>query len=443
VYEDSVKAPDRLRGSPKANLVVVVVAFFNDALLYGLVIPLTEQSPAQVRDEWALGVLYGGYALGLLGATPILARLSDRIGRRGPLLGGLLTQALATLLFAFAGNPTAMLLARMLQGGAAAATWTAGLALVAETFVQRRTQMMGLAMLGSNSGSVLGPALGGLLYDWSGSYRFPFLVAGVFLALDGCLRFLLLSRTPPQNTERPAKLADLFRDRAVLAAALIVVLGVGGWGLLEPLLPNHLQRTAGASPGAIGFLFTLAILFYGLCVPCVDRATARWGLRPVMTAGLTAMALSLPLLALSGSLFLVGAALCLVSVLYAFALNPCFTEFAEAVDRRGTGGYAAVYAVYNIAYAVGMVGSDVLAGAVAGQTSFQAALFITAGVMLAFVPVVSLVRAPQEPATAVPNQTGSQKLSTDAEQVPLMTPSPSADPATTRLGPDLDRSRHC
>jgi MFS family permease len=388
---------DRLRGSPNANLVVVMVAFFSDSFLYGLVIPLTDKSPAEVRDEWSLGILYGGYALGLLGATPILAGLSDRIGRRTPLLGGLLGQALATLLFAFAGNLSLMVLARVLQGAAAAATWTAGLALVAETFAQRRTQMMGLAMMGSNGGSVLGPVLGGLLYEWGGSYRFPFLVAGVFLVVDGCLRFLLLSRSRPRNAERPANLAHLLRDRAVLASGLVVVLGVGGWGLLEPLLPHHLQRNATDSPGAVGLLFTLAILSYGLCAPWVDRATARWGIRPVMTAGLTAMALSLPLLALSDSLIFVGAALCLVSVLYAFALNPCFTELAEAVDRRGTGGYAAVYAVYNIAYAVGMAGSDVLAGALARHASFLAALLITAGVMLAFIPVVSLVRPPTSP----------------------------------------------
>jgi MFS family permease len=248
--------------------------------------------------------------------------------------------------------------------------------------------------------------VGGLLYEWSGSYRFPFLAAGVLLILDGGLRFLLLSRSRPRHAERPANLVQLFRDRAVL----VVVLGVGGWGLLEPLLPNHLQRNATASPGAIGVMFTLSVLFYGLCAPVVDRATARWGLRPVMTAGLAAMAGSLPLLALSDNLLLVGAALCLVSVLYAFALNPCFSELAEAVDRRGTGGYAAVYAVYNIAYAVGMVGSNVLAGALARQTSFLASLLFTAGVMLAFLPVVSLVRPPREPVPAAPNQAGPHKL---------------------------------
>jgi MFS family permease len=361
---------------------------------------LTDKSPAQIKEEWALGVMFGGYALGLMVATPVCAILSDRFGRRGPLIGGLLAQALATLLFAFATTFPEMLLARLIQGGAAAATWTAGLALVAETFVQKRTQMLGIAMMGSNGGSVLGPSVGGLLYEWSGGYRFPFLVAGGFLILDGLLRVSLLAKSTRRTVERPADLVQLFGDRSVLAAALVVVMGVGAWGLLEPLLPHHLQRVSGVTPALVGLIFTVSILFYGFSAPLVDRATARWGLRPVMTIGLSAMALSLPLLALFRSTFWVGAALSLVSVLYAFALNPCFSELAEAVDRRGTSGYAAAYAVYNIAYAVGMVGSDVLAGVLASHTSFLMALLVAALFMLASLPVLSLIRpTPEESET--------------------------------------------
>jgi MFS family permease len=86
-----------------------------------------------------------------------------------------------------------------------------------------------------------------------------------------------------------------------------------------------------------------------------------------------------------------------VSVLYAFALNPTFTELAEAVDRRGTGGYASVYAVYNIAYAVGMVGSSVLAGALTSAISFLGALLITCPIMLAAVPLLYLARPEKAP----------------------------------------------
>jgi len=73
-----------------------------------------------------LGIMYGAYALGVLASTPIFGVLSDRIGRRKPMLWGFLVQALATLLFVLHGGVSVALLARLLQGVAAAATWTTG-----------------------------------------------------------------------------------------------------------------------------------------------------------------------------------------------------------------------------------------------------------------------------------------------------------------------------
>ena len=55
-----------------------------------------------------------------------------------------------------------------------------------------------------------------------------------------------------------------------------------------------------------------------------------------------------------------GAALCLVSIAFAFSLNPTSAELGNAVDRRGLSCYAAVYAVYNIAYSIGMIATSPL-----------------------------------------------------------------------------------
>jgi multidrug resistance protein len=376
----------RLRSLPTTALVVVTIALCTDSFLYAMVIPLTPESSVALEGEWALGVLFAGYAVGMMVATPILGMLSDRLGRRRPLIWGVLGQAAATLLLAFANTFLVMLLARMAQGIAAAATWTAGLALIAENFTHKRTQMMGIAMMGSNAGSVLGPMTGGFLHEWGG-YYFPYAVAGGLVVVDGIMRIALLVDPPRQVPVRP-DLAGLFRDRCVLLAALVVVMGVGGWGLLEPLFPNHLSRVADASPAMIGLLFTLATLFYGFTAPVVDRVCERWGLRSTMMGGLVLMAASLPLVALPRSVFWAGAALTLTSILYAFALNPTFSELAEAVERRGTGGYASVYAVYNLAYAVGMIGSTVLAGVLTSHLSFWTALLLTSLIMLCSVPLL-------------------------------------------------------
>ena len=59
--------------------------------------------------------------------------------------------------------------------------------------------------------------------------------------------------------------------------------------------------------------------------------------------------------------------LCVVSVCYAFMLNPTSAELGNAVDRRGMTCYAAVYAIYNIAYAVGQMAASSFASAASGH----------------------------------------------------------------------------
>ena len=54
----------RLRSFPTTTLVVVTVALCTDSFLYAMVIPLTPKSPAGIHEEWALGVMFAGYAWG-------------------------------------------------------------------------------------------------------------------------------------------------------------------------------------------------------------------------------------------------------------------------------------------------------------------------------------------------------------------------------------------
>jgi len=168
------------RADSGSRLVVGVVAFalFMDYLIYGLLVPLMPYSPAQATSEAQLGLLYGGYSAGVLLATPLFGYFGDRIGYRLPMIYGVLLSATALALFALAPNLYLLLLGRLFQGTAAAASWTAGLALIAEHYPEKRVEMMGYALMGSTAGSLLGPLIGGSLYE-AGGYSLPFAVTGL------------------------------------------------------------------------------------------------------------------------------------------------------------------------------------------------------------------------------------------------------------------------
>jgi len=383
---------DSIRSRDGTVLAVVAFALFMDYFLYGMVVPLTPYSPAGAKDEAQLGLLYLGYSAGVLLLTPVCGVLADRVGRRRPMIWAVVAEAAAVALFWSANSFPIMLIARILQGMASAATWTAGLALVAEHFSHKRVQMMGIAMMGSTAGSVLGPTLGGILYDYGG-YSLPFAMIAGLVAVDACARTLLLP-AGGRSSEDSSQLKNILLDRSVLVAGLAVTLAAASWAIVEPLLPNHLERTAGTTAGTVGIMFTLSAVAYGLMAPVVSWVSERLGTRKTVSLGMLMTAAVLPLLAVAPGVVWAGAALCLVSIAYAFTLNPTSAELGDAVDRRGLDCYAAVYAVYNIAYSLGMMGTDAFAAAVSSKFSFLQTLLVISGLLMACIPIFLLAGAP-------------------------------------------------
>ena len=372
-----------------ARIVVGVVAFalFVDYLIYGLLIPLTPYSPARVTSEADLGLLYTGYSVGVLVATPLCGWLGDRLGYRRLLLAGVVLSAVALALIYLAPHLNLLLLGRLCQGAAAAASWTAGLALIAEHYPQQRVEMMGFALMGSTVGSLFGPVIGGSLYE-VGGYALPFVVTGALVAVDLGLVLVLL----PHRHLRPAASGNiwpLLLDRSVVVAATAVGLAAIGWGIIEPLLPPQLVR-AGAAPWAIGFIFTAGSIAYGAAAPLVGWVSNLMPTRLLIAAGTAAMAVALPFLGLLQGAVAAGIGLCAVSVCYAFMLNPTSAELGDAVDRRGLNCYAAVYAIYNIAYAVGQMAASSFASAASVNLSFFQVLLCVSAALFVFIPLLLL-----------------------------------------------------
>ena len=361
---------------------VITYALFLDYFIYGLVVPMTAYSPAKLTGHEQLSLLYGGYALGVFAATPVFGILGNWLGGKRIVIIGVVLSGAATLLFWLGPTLFLAFVARLFQGAASAATWTAGLGLIAEHYVENRIQMMGLALAGSTAGSVLGPLAGGVLYQ-TGGYSLPFLVLALLVGLDLVQRVFLL---PGDKAGHGAGLLAILLDKSVLVPGLAVALAAFGWGIVEPLLPEHLSRSE-ATPSAIGAVFTVSTIAFGLITPIVSRLATRVQIKFVIAGGTLAMAISLPLLGLLPGIVLTGFGLCLVSMSFAFMLNPTSAELGNAVDRRGLSCYTAVYAVYNIAYSVGMMASNAVATA-AGHLQFYQTLLCVSAVLIISLPVL-------------------------------------------------------
>jgi multidrug resistance protein len=374
----------------KLGLLVVAIAIFTDMLVYSIVVPILPQYAAELgASQQVIGLMFASYALAFLAATPVIGMISDRFGRKKPMIIGLAGLLASTLLFAFANDITILVIARALQGISAAATWTAGLALLADLFpASYRQQAMGLALSGSFAGMLLGPGIGGFLYEYGG-YMLPFLAVAGLVLLDGLARIFLLEDPPVVvNTEKPSITRLLKSPTFVLLAGVITLMSVV-LSMLEPTLPLHLLNL-GISNGMIGVLFTVMALASVVVSPVSYMVTEKFGRKRTIVAGLILAALLLPFVALAGSFLAELAIMALIGAVLAIGLSSVPTEMTDISDRMGTGGYGAVFSVYNIAMSAGMMIGPVAGGMLAGYLGLTAGMMVGGLGILGYAALIAI-----------------------------------------------------
>ena len=153
---------------------------FSMSLLSAHGIPmLTDHGYSPMFASWALGVL-GGSAIGF---TVMLGALSDRFGRR-PVLAAIY----AGRVFIFAGfflirdNPVAIITVAVLGGITMAGTGSMTSALTADIYGRFSvSSVFGLIFLVHQTGSAIGSALAGVLFETTGGYGAAFALACAFL----------------------------------------------------------------------------------------------------------------------------------------------------------------------------------------------------------------------------------------------------------------------
>lgn len=222
--------------------------------------------------------------------APVWGRLSDRHGRRLPLILGLVGTAGSYLVFAFAGTVWILLLSRMV-GGVAGATIPVAQAYVADRSPREgRARAMGLIGAAFGIGFIIGPAMGGFLSRWG--YVVPGLVAAGLSLLAAAVAIAFLPESlPPEKRKVPTAgagsgvraaseqlralsttLGDA-RFRGPIGATLLANTGIAAYTTIFPLL---LEDPIGMTAVEAGIFFTYAGVVsattQGLLVgPAVDR----------------------------------------------------------------------------------------------------------------------------------------------------------------------------
>lgn len=255
--------------------------------------------PDTVVAEFSLvlGVMMAAF----MGTRTLLARyfggFSDGHGRKPILLTGLLGYVFLLVFFGLAQNWIHLLLVRAMQGVVSAMVWpVAEAALMDIVGLARRGEGLGLYMMVSNIGFVLGPGLGGLLYNLCRDvlllpvpdvFRVPYYIGALIVLPAVILTGVILKETAPGKISEPTNGPENSTDedelsknpleaspqmtptRARMIKVLYVMALTDGiaMGLGQPLfqlfLMSHITSDIGligliiSGAGAIGMLFSI------------------------------------------------------------------------------------------------------------------------------------------------------------------------------------------
>lgn len=163
----------------KSILLLMSVQFFV-YLGFGIIIPiLPEVVVAENYSEVHVGGLLTIYALASFFTAPLWGKLSDNTGRKKLILTGLVGFSASFFLFAlFMDNLTLLYVSRIVGGVFSGALYTAVTGFVADlTDEENRNKYMGLLGMSIGLGFIFGPAIGGVLGDYS--FKLPFIASGI------------------------------------------------------------------------------------------------------------------------------------------------------------------------------------------------------------------------------------------------------------------------
>ncbi|HVC21382.1 MAG TPA: MFS transporter, partial [Vicinamibacterales bacterium] len=372
----------RFRRSRGFAVGLVTAATFIDLVAYSVAFPVLPDFARRLgASPTLIGLLFASFGVTLLAVSLPMGAVSDRIGRRVPLIGGLVTLAIATALFAFSRSLPWLFGARLLQGAADAITWVVGFALVADLYgPAERGRVMGLVMSGTSFGVMIGPSIGGWLYQFGG-IELPFLGVAAAAALIAAA-FLFLQLPAGHADAERVPMRAVLRAPAVAACAATVVAGAATLAMLEPVLPLFLALRLGLDPARIGLLFGLAAVASTTMPPVYGRLVDRWGGRRLTFAGLVLTACGLPLLALSWSTASAGGFIIMEWAMAALIITPSLAYMAEAVSAAGVRAYGVAYGVYNVAWACGLLAGPAIGGFLFERIGFEALALVWAPTLI-------------------------------------------------------------
>lgn len=313
-----------------------------DLVGFGIVVPILGRYAERFGASGVqVGLLFASFSLAQLICSPLLGKLSDRIGRKPVIIVSLIGTAVGSFITGGAGVLWVLFAGRILDGASGASLSVAQAAVADIASPEQRPKLVGMMGAAFGVGFVLGPAIGGLAA--LGGPHVPFYVAGTLALINAVAAFIRLPETrradqmaPPSSDKAPRAVA--LRQLAVIG--FLTTLAFTAFESTFSLFGDRRFGLTEASSSAVflGIGLVLVVIQGGLYGKLVERL----GVGTVFRNGLALVVVGLVVLAAATSWPMLVLALLLLSVgqgCAAPSVTTIVTERAPAHRRGQAMGY--------------------------------------------------------------------------------------------------------
>jgi DHA1 family bicyclomycin/chloramphenicol resistance-like MFS transporter len=240
----------------------------------------------------AITIFLAVFAVGQLAVGPI----SDRYGRRWPVLIGFAVFFAGSVWCALATDLTSLLIGRVIQAAGACATSVLSRAIARDMFSGAAlARAMALIMIAMAAAPGFSPLLGGAL-DHAFGWRSEFVLVAAFAAL-GAVAYATVfgethhaTRTPLDPLAIAKNYFGLITDRRFVVPAATVSLIMGGLFSMFSAAPRILIEAMHLTPIQLGLFFAGTVLIVFAAGMLATRLAPRYGLDRSIRGGLLATA---------------------------------------------------------------------------------------------------------------------------------------------------------
>ncbi|XP_078505398.1 MFS-type transporter SLC18B1-like isoform X1 [Lissotriton helveticus] len=317
-------------------------------IVYSILAPFFPQEAAKKGvSNTIVGFIFGCFALFNFISSLVLGKYLVQIGAKFMFLSGMLASGVATILFgildkAADGTPFVVLcfVVRAVDAVGFGAAMTASFSILAKAFPNNIATVLGTLEIFTGLGLVLGPAIGGILYQTFG-YEIPFIALGsVVLLMLPLNMFVLPGYDAVPSRDSFWRLITLPK---IMFMCLIITSMSSCLGFLDPTMSLFITEKFHLPVGQVGLVFLGLALSYSLSSPLLglisDKkpAVRKWFvvIGCLGTAACFVLLGPVPFLHIKSVLWLFVLTLVILGIFLGLSAIPIFPEMLSCAYENG------------------------------------------------------------------------------------------------------------